>query len=223
MFLNLRKPRWSRVIVPVVSLFVLCEQGRPQNQSAPNLSGNWQLFEVDGNRDTSNPKFPKMTLVIEQDSFKLTITENRVKQGRQEVRTFVYHADGSGETNTGKVEIYRTREPQLKSVTRTDKGRIVTNFERELILGTGAYGPPWRTPGLASPVSTDTSTFAEAQWSIDASGKKLTLTTRDHSMTSPAGAQAKNAAPNYEMSGNSTHEGASYASVNTRKFVFRRN
>jgi hypothetical protein len=149
----------------VVVALAAASYSQTQTQTTPNISGTWELVEFDGNRDKSNPKFPKMTLIIEQESNKLKVTEKRIKQGQEEVRTLVYNLDGQGDTNTSRVELWRTESPKFESVTRIDKNRIVTEYKRELRLGTG-YRPR------------DTASQQKDQWSIDASGKTLTLATK---------------------------------------------
>ena len=160
----------------LIALVVLAaaSYGQAQTQTAPNLSGTWQLVDINGYRDKSDSKFPKMTLVIEQESDQLKITEKRIKQGKEEVRTFVYNTDGQGDTNISRVELRRTESPTFESVTRIDKSLIVTEFKAEFGLITGANRTSsHRTPYLPS----DNSRKQTDEWSLDSSGKTLTLKT----------------------------------------------
>lgn len=142
--------------------------GQNQTPAAPNLSGTWELINIDGNRDTKHPKFPKMKLIVEQDTNQLKVTEKRIKRGKEEVRTFVYNVDGRGDTNTSRVEVWRIKDRQLKSVTRAKEDRVITEYERELLLGLGA----------TQAEAVDTARRQTDVWRLEASGKTLTLTTK---------------------------------------------
>lgn len=172
--------RWliQSLIVVVVLAGASYSQTAP---TVPNISGNWELIEFDGNRDKSHPKFPKMTLIIEQTSDQLKITEKRIKQGKEEVRTFVYHTDRQGDTNTSRVELWRTASPKFESVTRIDKNRIVTEFKRELTL----MADTRRTSDGALDLVSDSSRQRTDEWSLDESGKTLTLKTHVIDIQSP--------------------------------------
>jgi hypothetical protein len=145
------------------------------------FSGAWELVENGGYRKNGDPKFPKMTLIIQQESSKLTFREKRIKQGKEEVRTFLYNVDGSGETNAGKIEVWRTQEPQLQSVTRTEKNRIVTAYKHDWNLATTRH-----TPAGVVPTEIESSSQLEAEWRLDASGNELTLRTNALSLNNNA-------------------------------------
>ena len=181
MSLNNRACRWALRVAIGSFLLLISLNGLAQTAPAPNLSGTWELVQIDSATNKGYPKFPQMKLVIEQETSRLRITEKRIKLGKEEVRTFVYNSDGSGETNNGKIEVWRTEAPEFHSVTRTEKNRIVTEYKLEWHLTTaqpvGVYGGRDRT---------DTSSQLWAEWSIDASGTKLTLTTKVLSLASNA-------------------------------------
>ncbi len=220
MFLNIRLLISVLRAAVIASMLMMAAPVCAQNPATPNLSGNWQLVEFDGNKDTSNPKFPKMTLVIEQESFQLKITEKRIKQGQEEIRRFVYNADGSGDTNAGRVELWRTKSrfypvrgpqvdnPQYETVTRTDKRRIFTEYKRELRMLTG---------GAASNdayASVNTESSRKDEWNLNAAGNKLTLTIRSMDMHEPMTVGGN-------MPGSSSAM-TSRTEWNTSKLVFRK-
>lgn len=164
MFLRMRQLRWLTIATPVALVLTIYGHGRAQSEPVPNLSGTWKLVEMDGNKDYRNKRFPKMTLVIEHESEVLKVTEMRSRHGKDEVRTFIYHTDGRGDT-TGRVELWRSKDRDFESVTRTEKGRIVTQYKPELYMGTGYP-------------SVDTSSKQTDLWSLDGAGTTLTLTTK---------------------------------------------
>jgi hypothetical protein len=171
MFLNGRVLRWVVRFLIAVSLLLLAAAVGAQTPPTPDLSGTWKLVDFGGSKDTSDRRFPKMTLIIEQQSSEIRITEKRIKRGKEEVRTFVYYLDGRGETNTSRVEVWRRAEPRFETVTRTEKGRIVTEYKRELYWGTGSA--PW-----------ETASRQENQWTVNASGQKLILTAKVRNVNS---------------------------------------
>ena len=174
--------RWLMQSLIVSVVFAGAAYSQTQTQPVPNISGTWELVDIDGNRDNANPKFPKMKLVIDQGSDQLKITEKRIKQGKEEVRTFVYQTGGQGDTNTSRVEVWRTESPTFESVTRIDKNRIVTEFKPELGLVTGTSRTSIRG-SLYLP--SDNSKQRKDEWSLDGSGKTLTLKTHVINIQSP--------------------------------------
>jgi len=100
------------------------------------------------------------------------------------------------------------------TVTRADKNRIVTEYKGRLKLGTG------NLPSRAGYTPLNSSLKEQETWSVDASGKRLTLITKVRSMQSPLIAGAKTAG-----SGNPYHqdEGATpTAQWGSSKLVFHR-
>ena len=178
---NVRACRWALRAAIGSSLLLAYSSGLAQTAPVPNLSGTWELIQIDNYPKKGDPKFPKMTLVIEHESSRVKVTEKRIKLGKEEVRTFVYNADGSGETNSGKIEVWRTEAPEFHSVTRANKNRLVTEYKLEWHLTTahpvGVFGGRDRT---------DTASQLWAEWSVDASGTKLTLTTKALNLVSNA-------------------------------------
>jgi hypothetical protein len=212
MFLRTRQLRWFTIAAsPVAALLMISGHGQAQTRSVPNLSGTWQLVEFDSHTDKSDPKFPKMTLVIEQDSAQIMVTEKRIKRGQEEVRKFVYHVDGTADRNTGRVEIWPVDPPEYESVTQPDKNSIVTEYKRRWRLATRpTSNPSWKHPQNDSIQEHET-------WSIDASANKLTL--RSSGLVSPSIVGGNTSGTMDPYIGNQTPSTSTWG---TTKLVFRR-
>ena len=179
MCIRILASRWLMPSLIVSVVFVGSAYSQTQTPSVPNLSGTWELDQIGSATKKGYPKFPQMKLVIELEQSRLRVTEKRIKQGQEEVRTFVYNIDGRGDTNTGRVELWRTESPEFESVTAIDKNRIVTEYKRGWRLATGQTNPQ------ESYVPRDTLSQLRNIWSLDAAGNRLKLTIRSLSVQSP--------------------------------------
>src|SRR5262252_3071099 len=105
-----------------------------QAADVPNLSGAWELIQ-DGyeKKGPGDPQFPQVTLVISQEGSELKITRKKIRRstnrklnGTLDVREFIYHTDGRGDTNLGRYNLSLLEAPKLESVTRLAENKILT-------------------------------------------------------------------------------------------------
>jgi hypothetical protein len=79
-----------------------------QAQSAPNLSGTWELVEIKRamGLTPSDARFGKLMLAISQAGSQLRITQKRTLRGTVRATEYSYYTDGRGETNIGRIESF---------------------------------------------------------------------------------------------------------------------
>jgi hypothetical protein len=62
---------------------------RAQAQIAPNVSGTWELVEDNGTKKSdARSNFPRVTLVISQQTPEIKITQKTIRRGVEEVQEF---------------------------------------------------------------------------------------------------------------------------------------
>jgi len=183
-----------------------------QNAAAPDLSGVWELVEDGGSKKSYGDRhFPQLTLEIRHQGSELKIIRKRIRDSRNrkingtlDVREFIYHTDGRGDTNVGRFNLW-FRAPKVKSVTRLDKDKILTEFEEQVVVGMGG--------GLIGPDNLPfrLSRFKE-EWSLSEAGNKLVLNARGFDSSSDK----------IITNGSGDYGQTSSRGSNTSKFVFRR-
>jgi len=155
-----------------------------QAADVPNLSGAWELIQ-DGyeKKGPGDPQFPQVTLVISQEGSELKITRKKIRRstnrklnGTLDVREFIYHTDGRGDTNLGRYDLWR-EAPKLKSVTRLGDNKILTEFDQQVTVGISGR-PLFRGP-YNYEMPTTMPPFEE-EWSLSEAGKKLVLNTMSY-------------------------------------------
>ena len=172
------------ILVLGLTLSAGSRAGRLPAQAAglPNLSGTWEL--IDDNFDKKSrgdPRFPQVTLVISQEGSDLKIIRKRIRKsgnrkGTLDVREFIYHTDGQGDTNLGRYDLWR-EAPKLKSVTRLGDNKILTEFDQQVTVGISGR-PLFRGP-YNYEMPTTMPPFEE-EWSLSEAGKKLVLNTMSY-------------------------------------------
>ena len=106
-----------------------------QSQSVPNLSGTWKLVEIkyaDSVRP-SDPRFPKLMLVISQEGSQIRITQKRTKRGTTTVQEYSFYTDGRGETNIGRIETF-PYERKTESVSGWKQESLLIKYSTDLSL-----------------------------------------------------------------------------------------
>jgi hypothetical protein len=126
----------SIFVLSVAALFASSQRvlAQSQNQSAPDLSGTWELVEDSVAWPKLKPTdagFPRLTLVISQEGAQIRITQKRIRRGTQTVEEYSYYTDGRGETNLGRVELYPRYVATFESVSGWQKERLLIKFSTE--------------------------------------------------------------------------------------------
>ena len=126
----------STLVLSVAALFANSQGGlaQRQTQSAPNLSGTWEL--VEDNNDAKNLKptdagFPRLTLVISQEGSLIRITQKQIRRGTETVQEYSYYTDGRSETNLGRVELWPLYVAKLESVSGWQDERLLIKYSPE--------------------------------------------------------------------------------------------
>ena len=72
-------------------------RAQSQNQSAPDLSGTWELVEDHSGlkMKLKDAGFPRVTVVIAQEGSQIRITRKQIKRGTQTVEEYSYYTDGA--------------------------------------------------------------------------------------------------------------------------------
>jgi len=121
------------LVLSVAALFAGSPRVRAQsqNQSAPNLSGTWELVEDHSGltMKVKDADFPRVTVVIVQEGSRIRITQKQIKRGTETVEEYSYYTDGRGETNLGRVELYPRSLPKFASVSGWKKERLLITYE----------------------------------------------------------------------------------------------
>jgi len=195
----------KRVIVTAAMLTLVAvviatrpTNGRAQSKGVPNLSGTWALVEHDGTRKSyGGSNFPVVTLLIQQQSPEIRITQKTVRRGVEKVLEFIYYADERGETNTGQIKLWPSDFPRLDSVTRWSKDKLLTRYKAQIRVMAGY-------PLKSSDVD------AKEEWRLASDGTKLVLTSSSSQIDSPS------------ADGKGQSDLAPRASFSTSKLVFKK-
>ena len=176
---------FASVSLLTVAMAVLVADGRScraQAQSAPNLSGTWELVEINGSKKSKQPpgKFPELTLVISQEGSEIRITKKRTRQGIQTVQDYSYYTDGRGEKNSGRTEVWGDDERGFESVSRWQKDRLVNRYDRRVTLQTGS-----KTTS-AGYTNVNSSVNRTDEWRLGRDGMTLVMTSATVGMNSPS-------------------------------------
>ncbi len=189
---------------------------RAQAQSAANLSGTWELVEVNGWKKSKYPpdRFPKLVLVIAQEGSEIRITKKRTQHGIETVQEYSYFTDGRGEKNTGRTELWGDDVRGFESVSGWRKDRLVTRYDNRVILQTGS------STTSAGYSTVNTAVNRNDEWRLGRGGLTLVLTTATVQMQSRliAGGLSD---PRLESSPGRDHQ-ASYADFGKNKLVFKK-
>lgn len=192
-----------------------------QAQSAPNLSGTWELVEYGGVKQKNlGDKFPKLTLVISQEGSQIRITQKRIKRGTETVQEYTYYTDGRGETNTGRPELWGPDPRGFESVSSWQKEKLVTKYDVKVDLGTGKGG----VSALKSPsyYTVNTAARRNDEWRLGSEGKTLVLTSSYLGINSGPITTGGIPDPRLNNNGAEGDRMASYAGFSKSKCVFRR-
>lgn len=187
-----------------------------QAQSVPNLSGTWELVEINASKKSKQPpgKFPELTLVISQEGSEIRITKKRTRQGIQTVQDYSYHTDGGGEKNSGRTEVWGDDVRGFESVSSWQKDRLVNRYDRRVILQTGTKTTSAGYTNINSSVNrTD-------EWRLGRDGLTLVMTSAVVGMNS-ASTTGGLSDPRLE-SGPGRDGQAAYADFVKTKLVFRK-
>lgn len=112
--------------------------GGEQGQNVPNLSGTWELIEFDGTRKVDDiTRFPKLTLVVSQTATEIRITQKTIRRGTELTQEFTYYADGRGETNFGRIQLWAYNQSDVESVTEWSKDKLLTRYKQRRSLVSG--------------------------------------------------------------------------------------
>jgi len=189
---------------------------RAQAQSAPSLSGTWELVEINGSKKSTQPpgKFPVLTLVISQEGSEIRITKRRTRQGIQIVQEYSYCTDGRGEKNTGRTELWGDDLRGFDSVSGWQKDRLVTSYDNKVKLQTGS------STTSAGYTTVNTAATRSDEWRLGRDGMTLVMTSAVVGMNyrSITGGLSD---PRLET-GTGRDGQASYAVFGKNKFVFRK-
>lgn len=183
---------------------------RAQGQTAPNLSGAWELIEFDGTTKRQiGSRFPNLTLSISQTASELKITQKTIRRGVEEVQEFTYHSDGRVDTNAGRITVWRYDFPRVVSVTEWKKDKLVTRYNGRLSV---KAGNPWKS----------TSTDAKEEWRVSSGGTKLVLTSSNTQIDSAPIGGAQAASNDILRAQNQSRGLAPRAQFFASKLVFRK-
>lgn len=127
----------SILVLSVAAPFAYSQRGlaQSQNQSAPNLSGTWELVEIKGGMGLkpTDARFPRLMLVISQEGSQLRITQKRTIRGTVRATEYSYYTDGRGETNIGRIESF-PYERKTESVSGWKQERLLIKYITEFNL-----------------------------------------------------------------------------------------
>lgn len=159
------------VLVATATLITVAEQNvRTQTPKVPNLGGTWELVEYNGTRKSDlGSKFPEMKLSITQAEAELTIVQNRMRNGVEEVVAFKYYLDGRGETNAGRLQLGPRDDLKWHSVTQLKGNKLLSQFKEQVFVGTSSSGRS------GSYSTTDTADTRKDEWQVASNGETLTL------------------------------------------------
>lgn len=189
---------------------------RAQAQGAANLSGTWELVEINGSKKKHQPpgKFPRMILVIAQEGPEIRITKKRTRQGKETVQNFSYYTDGRGENNTGRLELWGDDQRGFESVSGWEKDRLVTKYDNRVTLQTGS------NVTSAGYSAVNSALRRSDEWRLGRDGKTLAMTTTNVQMHSPT-ITGGLSDPTLET-GPARDNQASYGQFGKSKLVFRK-
>lgn len=210
----------SMLILAMAVLAANAGNCRAQAQSAPNLSGTWELVEYNGikKKKENEAKFPKLILAISQEGSQIRITQKRTKNGTETVQEYSYYTDGRGEKNIGRPEVWGPDPREFESVSDWQKDNLVTKYDTQVQIGSAYSGS---IHSGYNPVNT--ASRRRDEWQLRSNGKILVLTSRYLDINTSAIAAGRIPDdPRLNSSGAEGDRAASYASFGKSKLVFRK-
>lgn len=162
MFRNGAVATLSILVLSVAALFANSHRGLAQspNQSAPDLSGTWELVEIKGAMKLKPTErgFPRLMLVISQEGSQLRVTQKRTVHGTERASEYSYYTDGRGETNFGRIESW-PYERKTESVSGWQQERLLIKYTAEFTL-----------------LSPERGARRKDEWRLGSNGRTLILT-----------------------------------------------
>lgn len=204
----------SIVTLATIAIITSEKNCRAQGQNVPNLSGTWELVQLDGTKKNkqTEARFPRLILVISQEGSQIRVTQKMTRRGAETVQEYSYYTDGRGEANTGRIETWAPDVRGFESVSGWRKNSLVTKYDNKVRLGTGF------TSSSSGYSTINTAARRSDEWRLGRDTKTLILTSstvRMHSASITGGAPAPE-------TGAAEDKQASYAEFGKNKLVFRR-